>query len=287
MGVHPELNHTTATQLEGWKDIVERFCAAYNDHPNAKHVVDPASVWQRIHGYLGDHAADQKKLSSSLEAFRRECDRELRGEEALLSDDPEDEAEQDRLFDEKSDEMFAKVGGKEHWLSLPPKERLRMGKEMMRQVQITLGERAYQQLSPEEKAEADFWVFTGCTMHKDLNAVKGGVDRMVKLWEEKGRTPPVALMSKAQETASDASDVAPLPKKGKGGRQPERGGVKLTDLLGALVKNKNPKKGHQDRFRVYCRKVLGFEILFADTSNNRFQSHGYAATEITLLARFP
>ena len=177
------------------------------------------------------------------------------------------------------DEMLEEAGGKECWASLRPIERLQRKKGVIREVQITLGERAYQRLSPEEKAEIDFWVYTGCVMHKDLNAAKGGADRMAKSWEKEGKTPPISLMSKAQATATEPSSA---PKKGKGGRQPERGGNKLTSLLGALVKNKNPNKGHQARFRVYCRKMLGFEVLFPDTSNNRYQSHGYAATEIVL-----
>jgi len=74
MGVHPELNHTTATQFEGWKILIGEFCATYNDHPDAKCVVDPASVWQLARGYLGDHAADQKKLSGMLEDYRQDCD---------------------------------------------------------------------------------------------------------------------------------------------------------------------------------------------------------------------
>jgi len=282
VGIRPELNHTTTTQLEGWKDSLYEFCASNNNHPDAKCIVDPASIWQRVRGYLGDHAADQKKLSGMLETYRRECDREVCGEDALFSDDPEDEAERERLLDEKSSEMVENAGGKECWVSLPPAERLRQKREMIREVQIALGERAYQRLSPEEQREVDFWVYTGCTMHKDMNAAKGGAERMARSWEEKKKTPPIRLLSKAQVIAAESShsSVSVPKKKKRGGRQPESGGVKLTGLLGALVKDRNPKKGHQARFRVYCRKMLGFEILFPDTSNNRYQSHGYAATEI-------
>lgn len=277
IGVHPELNHSAATQFEGWKDLIDQLCTAYNSHPDAECVVDPASVWQLAHGYLGDHAADQKKLSGKLEAYHRECDREVRGEDVILSDDPQDEAERDRLLDEKLEEMFVKAGGKECWASLPHEERLRQEKEVIREVQIALGEQIYQQLPPEEQGDTDFWAFSGCAMHKDYNAVKGGAERMAGSWEASGATPPIALMSKAQ-TADAESGSAPT--KGNGGRRPERGGVKLTSLLGALVKHKNPNKGHQARFRVYCRMVLGFEVLFPDTSNNRYQSHGCAATKI-------
>ena len=114
-------------------------------------------------------------------------------------------------------------------------------------------------------------------MHKDLNAMKGGVGKMGKSWEEEKRVPPIALASKAEVIAAKSGST---PKKGKRGRQPEKGGIKFTGLLGALVKHKNQNKGHQARFRVYCRKKLGYEILFPDTSNNRYQSHGYAATEV-------
>ena len=278
MGVHPELNHTTATQFEGWKDVIDDFCDRYNSCPEARCIVDPACVWEIARGYLGDHAADQKKLSCKLEAHRRECEHEVRGEAILLSDNPQDEAERNELLDEKGMEMIDNAGGKERWVLLPPEERLRQERKTVREVQITLGERAYQRLSPEEKADVDFWVYTGCGMHKDLNAMKGGAEQMARSWEGGKVTPPIALMSKSQETAAE-SGLA-VPEKGKCGRQPERGGVKLTGLLGALLKNKNPKKGHQDRFRGFCRRVLGAEILFPDTSNNRYQSHGHAATEI-------
>ena len=276
MGVNPELNHTAATQFEGWKDLIRHLCTEHNRHPEAKCQVDPASIWEMLRGYLGDHAADQKKLSGKLEAYRRECDREVRGEEVLLSDDPQDEAESNQLLDEKAREMIEKAGGQERWAALPPEERLRQEKEVVREVQIELGERVYQQLSPEEQ-EGDFYAFSGCGMHKDLNAMKGGAESMARSWEEKKRTPPITMMNKSQAQAAESGVP---PQKGKGGRQPERGGVKLTGLLGALLKNKNPKKGHQDRFRGFCRKVLGTEILFPDTSNNRYQSNGYAATEI-------
>jgi len=278
MGVRAELNHTTTTQVQGWKDTILDYCAEFNGHPDSDCIVDPASVWQMACGYLGNHAADQKKLSRMLETYQRECDREVRGEDVLLSDDPRDEAERNRLFDEKLQERFEEAGGKECWVSLPPAERLRWEKEVVQEVQIALGEQAYQRLSPEEKKDADFWAYTRCAMHKDLNATKGAAERMARSWEEEKRTPaPIELLSKTQVTAAEPDRA---PKKGKRKRLPERGGVKLTSLLGALVKNKNPNKGHQARFRVYCRKILGYEILFPDTSNNRYQSHGNAATEI-------
>ena len=77
MGVHPELNYTTATQFEGWKDVIDDFCDRYNSCPEAWCIVDPVCVWEIACGYLGKHAADQKKLSCKLEAHCQECEHKV------------------------------------------------------------------------------------------------------------------------------------------------------------------------------------------------------------------
>ena len=140
MGIRPELNHTTATQMEGWKDTVFDFCAGFNGHPDSEQEVDPERVWRLARGYLGDHASDQKKLSTALETHHQECDRVVRGEAISLSDDPQDEAEWNQLLGEKLGEMVDEAGGDELWGSLPAAERLRQEKEMIRRVKIELGE---------------------------------------------------------------------------------------------------------------------------------------------------
>ena len=91
---------------------------------------------------------------------------------------------------------------------------------------------------------------------------------MSQWWEEAGKTPPIALMNKF--------------KVGSGGVVGwlERGGIKLTSLVGTLVRNKDPKKGQQDRFRTFSRSRVGHEVYFPDTSNTRYQSHTYGAAEI-------
>ena len=58
MGIRTELNHTTATQVEGWKNTVFDFCAGFNGHPDSEQEADPERVWQLVCGYLGDHASD-------------------------------------------------------------------------------------------------------------------------------------------------------------------------------------------------------------------------------------
>ena len=278
LGITPEVNHTTDTQFEGWKLTIRHLCDVYNGSPMGKVVrAEPARIWERLRGYLSDHASDQKKLAGFLQGFRRDCDRELRGEAAMISGDYKNEW--DRVFKEKGREMMEEVGGPEHYLTLSIAEQLEFTKRLIREAQILLGEQVYQQLSPEEKAEIDYWVWSGCAMHKELNAMKGGADRMAKRWKEfDDGMLPIALMNKFKAVAANSGTVPEEALERAG----DRGGVKLTDLLGSLVKHRETKKGHQDRFRAFSIHFLGTSqpIQFAETNKSRYQSHGYAATEI-------
>jgi len=271
LGVTPELDHTAATQVEGFKKRIQELCDDYNASPlGAEHCFDSWRIWQKMTGYLSDHAADQKKVFRELDTYHRECNLELLGEVAMALEDPDmEESEMNQILDEKGEEMMRAIGGVAHWMELPDDERLRLAKKLVQDAEICFGERMLGRLPEELKGEMGcYW--SGCGMHKDLNAVKGGADRMSKWWEEVGKTPPIVLMNKSKAEAGLASEV---------GRS-ERCGIKLTNLLGALVRHKDPKKGQQDRFRTFSRKRLGYEVCFPDTSNTRYQSHTYGAAEI-------
>jgi len=277
LGIAPEVNHTTETQLQGWKQTFQHLCDDFNKSPLGKIAsANPVKLWAILTGYLSDHSSDQKKLSTMLQKYRWECDRELRGEAARLSGRHAEEWES--VFLEKAKEFMDEIGGQEHYLALSIDGQVQFARRLIREAQIRLGERMYEQLSPEEKAFVDLWVWSGCAMHKDLNAMKGGVERMSKWWVEYGGgTAPVALMSKFKAISAESGL---LPEEVSVG---DRGGVKLTELLGSLVKHRETKKGHQDHFRAFSIRFLGtlaWPIQFPDTSNNRYQTHGLAATEI-------
>ena len=50
------------------------------------------------------------------------------------------EQEIEEVLDEKGEEMIKEVGGPAHWMELPEEERLRLGKRVIRDAEITLGE---------------------------------------------------------------------------------------------------------------------------------------------------
>jgi len=271
LGITPELDHTAATQVEGFKQKIQQLCDDHNASPlGAEHFFDSRKIWQKMTGYLSDHAPDQKKVFRELETFHRECNLELLGENAMALEDPDmEEWEIEQVLNEKAEEMMRVIGGAARWVELPDEERLQLGKDLIRDAEICLGERVLERFPEELKGESIGCYWSGCGMHKDLNAVKEGADRMSKWWEEAGRTPPIAMVNKFKAESGSGGEV---------GRS-ERGGIKLTNLIGALVKHKDSKKGQQDRFRIFSRKV-GYEVRFPDTSNTRYQSHTCAAVEV-------
>ena len=120
VGIKPEVNHTAATQLAGWKTTVDRLCATFNDSPLGKNQpIDPLKIWQKLTGYLSDHASDQKKISNGLEKMHQDADRELRGQAALLLEPLSKIME---VLNTKENEMVERIGGYEHWSTLSEAE---------------------------------------------------------------------------------------------------------------------------------------------------------------------
>ena len=66
----------------------------------------------------------------------------------------------------------------------------------------------------------------------------------------------------------------------------ESGGIKATQLAGALFNHKDDKKGHHDVFWFRWSQNIGGELTFPDTSNIRFQSHCEAAAILVYLENF-
>ena len=94
------------------------------------------------------------------------------------------------------DEMIAKVGELGSWESLPKGRQDELLGSTVRRVRVMFGEEAYAKLTPAEKRRADLFIWTGCAMHEDLNATKGGAEAMAASWEE-GKA-PVKLMSRCR-----------------------------------------------------------------------------------------
>ena len=142
LGIMPELNHTATTQVEGFKQKIQQLCDDYNASPlGAEHCFDSRKIWQKMTGYLSDHASDQKKVFRELEAYHKECNLELLGETAMLLEAPDvNEWEIEQVLDEKGEEMMKAIGGAARWMELPEEERLQLAKNLIWDAEICLGE---------------------------------------------------------------------------------------------------------------------------------------------------
>ncbi|KAJ7494006.1 hypothetical protein FB451DRAFT_1020393 [Mycena latifolia] len=235
---------------------------------------DPRTFFQKVVGLMTDHANDQMKLRALFLARKERVDREIRGERALLQRSTPKLL--DAIYQLTADKIEA-AGGIAAWDALPADEQERINSTLHGELCQKYGQEEFDKLSEEEKAEADFSLGGGCCMHKDLNAHK--VKQIMASWAKNGFQQPVLLMNKDNQAAANSGSAAA---KARAEKVSSRGGVKLCELMGILLNNKDDKKGMQDSLGVYfqAREHIGYTIRFPDTSNTRYQCFSEAAAEI-------
>jgi hypothetical protein len=116
---------------------------------------------------------------------------------------------------------------------------------MFVEVCVAVGADVFNAMSPEERRETNLFMWAGCCMHKELNAVKGGNAAMIASWL--GHQPPIRLMNKDNKAAADAGNSA-ASTRAEG--VSEGGGVKLTSLAGMLFYHNDMKKGEGALFHI-------------------------------------
>ncbi|KAF9641986.1 hypothetical protein BDM02DRAFT_3106196, partial [Thelephora ganbajun] len=275
LGTTREVNHKTSTQLENWIRLLVDITSVYNESPSgSKDPMKATEIGHKATGYLADHAADQMKLSKGLCAYKQSCDCQYRGEEAMKS---KSEGEIQKVVDEKFGYILAEVGNWEGWETRSRAEQEKLLKRLIDEVHIHFGNLAFAELPEQLQRIASLWHWSGCCMHKDLNAFKGGAARLSMFWKELGLEGPVPLLSRGKEEREELMLMDPTDCELS---RASGGAAKLADLIGALVRNKVETKGYPDEFRTFSMDRLAYEISFPDTSNTRYQCYGDAATEI-------
>lgn len=287
LGVSSASNHTSDTQLAGWRGQIDSMYDVYNASPRGKTApADPRDFSTKIRGCMTDHAEDQRKLVRGVQAWKTEDDREMRGENAYNRTIQGEEvpgdvpiAELVVMIADETSSAIQQAGGSDAWNQLTVDDRDAREAQIKREVVKKVGEKVYESLPSDERAVIDLFIHGGCTMHKELNAVKGGMTRLARFWASAGLTPPVLLMNRDNAAAASAGSSSA---RARAVEVSCGGAIKLTDLAGALFRNKDDKKGQQDSFRYFLEARLGKLITFPDTSNTRFGSNGDAATFLLL-----
>jgi hypothetical protein len=280
-GINAAVDHKSETQLQGWKDLIDRMYKVYNESPlGRQRPLNPLEFARFVTGMNTDHAEDQKKLFRLFEAWKASCEREMRGEEALLSASL---AEIIPLLWKEVEQNIVAVGGMAAWEALPPDERQSREVAAYRRVCSNLGEDELDKLTPEQRRYAALFIWGGCCMHKEMNSVKGGNARMMAWWSENNLEGPMKLYNRDNSAAATLGGDAARE---RASEVSQAGGVKLTSLAGAVFANKDKKKGQQDTLQVYLQSSIGYMVCFPGTSSTRYGSHASAAVELIVRLSF-
>ncbi|KAJ7623104.1 hypothetical protein DFH06DRAFT_1340416 [Mycena polygramma] len=142
----------------------------------------------------------------------------------------------------------------------------------MAEVVEDLGQEEYDALPADEKRRLNLFIWAGCCMHKDQNSFKGGNTEMLAEWERIGAPPPhlsvnktnsVALKRLIEPGAKILDKLTELEQKAL--KDSMRGDVKLCAIAGAILNNKDSKKGQGDKhveFMTYCIiTVSSWEVI--------------------------
>ncbi|KAF8150813.1 hypothetical protein B0H34DRAFT_678577 [Crassisporium funariophilum] len=77
-------DHTSTTQVQGWKDSNQALHNVYNKSPcGLENHINPTKASSKYMGYDGDHAADQKKAASMIKAWMIESNRIVHSKAAM------------------------------------------------------------------------------------------------------------------------------------------------------------------------------------------------------------
>ncbi|KAH7890481.1 hypothetical protein F5I97DRAFT_1973003 [Phlebopus sp. FC_14] len=251
-GILHEINHTSETQLQGWQEQLTTMCQVHNECMGDS--LDWREFLDKVKGMLTDHAEDQKKLMRLFIEWKKACEREIQGERALACLPSEDITEYTWKTMEK---LIEEAGGLKGWEALPKDEQQKRTETARHMLHHKIGVERFASLSPAEQEATDFFVWAGCCMHKELNAMNG-----VEL--------PIILMNR-DNTAAAASGVSAVTSCTL--QVSGCGAVKALDLTGSVFRHKDDKKGQQDSLHYYVEAQLGYFLPWPDMSNTRYQSH--------------
>ncbi|KDQ13332.1 hypothetical protein BOTBODRAFT_175645 [Botryobasidium botryosum FD-172 SS1] len=268
LGICSAVNHTSETQLQGWKDTIDSYFSMYNASPFGDE--DPLNVRdfaRTTTGMSTNHAEDQKKQFRLFEEWKSLCEREKHGEEALCSASLDNDVY--AILWEGIERNIMEAGG--IWA--------RSGGIL----ESVRGQEKIDAMTPEQRQYIKLFLWSGCCMHKEMNSTKGGSARATVFWKEHGLVGPIKLLNKDNRAAAASGDGVT---KSRVTEAAQGGAIKLCSLARAVFAHKDKKKGQQDVLQIYMEAVIGYMICFPDTSNTHYQAFCAAVAELIIRLDF-
>ncbi|KAF8148860.1 hypothetical protein B0H34DRAFT_802746 [Crassisporium funariophilum] len=272
------------TSFAGWKGNLEDIRKSFESCPLRQRLGGKGFTIRLFASLLkemsGDHANNEKLVGKLFEALKKEEVLTGLGEDALM------ELEQADLVDylvSWNNKKIAEAGGIEAWNALSPQEQAKRDAAIAKELQISLGMKEYESLPCDKKRIINLFIWAGCCMHKDQNCFEAGNAAMMAYWGTSGHTSPVILANKHNtmllcQILDPSKPDRPLSEAELTAMQASTcGGAKTTAIAGAILNNKDDKKGQGDTHVNHLTELLGKAIKrFPDTNNTRFGSIGLA-----------
>lgn len=287
LGVHATSSHTAEVQHNTLLDVITTMCNAYNSLPSRQKsnykCACVEDIFLKYTGQVTDHAADQKKL------FRIRVDYKARLWAKRLAEDRWELLADDEIIEIVETERRLKLeaaGGLEAWDAMAKSAQEELETKTRAVTMARLAEEGLAALPEEEQMIVRLCIWSGCASHKGMNIFKAGEKRMHGSWQD-GDDLPAKLFNKDNLAAiADLIDPGDEDDPGYGDVQrraiavTDSGGHKVTSLAGGVFNHKDKKKGQQETYRTYMEIHTGSRKPVADTSNNRYASHGDAASDL-------
>jgi hypothetical protein len=299
IGVKNPINHSTAASVADWNDNLDEITRFTEACPLSERLginFSKSGWFLNLQGMNGDHANNEKATAEQLKEQKiRELFLSL-GEEKVKEMSPEEFTAYSRI---EKGRMLNASGGFARFMAQSTEKQDEELREMDVAIGLQLGEEAFAALPIEDQRERTWFVWTGCDMHKALNAFKIGCAAMPGYWIAHRLTPPVTLGNKANaELLHRLLNPEESPTTALGDEQVQeiertsRGGNKCIGLLGAIFCNKNENKGQGDSIISHAREWERKKGVKTDpsrlgaVSRSRFGSYGSAALEVAANVEF-
>ncbi|KAI0081929.1 hypothetical protein K474DRAFT_1703403 [Panus rudis PR-1116 ss-1] len=201
-------NHTSETQLAWIRANLQAICDIWKASPKESRypLLSFARLFVKLLGMGSDHAEDQKKLARLIEELKRICRYFVLGEDALFAMSTE---EMMAVLTTKAQDQVEKVGGLDEWQALDEATQEKYSRKAYEDMCRAIGTDLFQTLPENERRLLLLFIWGGCCMHKDDNAVKGGYARMSEWWNKVGLPGPIRLMNRDNAAAAaSGSDQA-------------------------------------------------------------------------------
>ncbi|KAJ7275791.1 hypothetical protein C8J57DRAFT_1589972, partial [Mycena rebaudengoi] len=236
-----------------------------------------------LKGMNGDHASTEKSTANLMEDWKHKDAVNELGENTLTE---KSLPELIRYLQTFNAQKIAEAGGLAAWNALSAIEQAERDKKLMEEIVQTIGKEEYNALPTDDKRALDLFFWAGCCMHKDANSFEGGNTEMMKTYDDADIPAPILLANKANSVAlkrllepgTRVPDTLTEDEQ-RAFESSTRGGAKLCAIAGAILNNKDDKKGQGDKHTDFMSFRTGKKHA-SDTSNTHFASHGLAAAEL-------